>query len=58
MNLTVKVIIGMLLGIVVGLAINLGGLNAPGSPRSARAARSCRSAPYCRLTRTGISPVP
>lgn len=31
MSLTVKVLVGMLLGIVVGLAINLGGLNAPGS---------------------------
>jgi Na+/H+-dicarboxylate symporter len=31
MNLTVKVIIGMLLGIAVGLAINLSGLNATGS---------------------------
>ena len=31
MNLTVKVLLGMALGIVVGLVINLGGLNAAGS---------------------------
>lgn len=31
MNLTVKVIVGMALGIVVGLAINLSGLNSEGS---------------------------
>ena len=31
MNLTLKVIIGMMLGIIVGLGINLTGLNAPGS---------------------------
>lgn len=30
MSLTVKVIVGMLLGIVVGVSINLSGLNAPG----------------------------
>jgi Na+/H+-dicarboxylate symporter len=31
MSLTVKVLVGMALGILVGLIINLGGLNAPGS---------------------------
>ncbi len=31
MNLTVKVIVGMVLGIIVGLGINLAGLNAAGS---------------------------
>ncbi|MFW5425632.1 MAG: dicarboxylate/amino acid:cation symporter [Methylophagaceae bacterium] len=31
MSLTVKVLFGMALGIIVGLIINLGGLNAPGS---------------------------
>ncbi|WP_374682666.1 dicarboxylate/amino acid:cation symporter [Accumulibacter sp.] len=31
MNLTVKVLLGMALGIVVGLVINLGGMNAAGS---------------------------
>ncbi len=31
MSLTVKVLLGMALGIIVGLIINLGGLNAPGS---------------------------
>lgn len=31
MSLTAKVLLGMALGIVVGLVINLGGLNAPGS---------------------------
>ncbi len=31
MSLTVKVLVGMALGIIVGLIINLGGLNAPGS---------------------------
>ena len=31
MSLTVKVLLGMALGIIVGLFINLGGLNAPGS---------------------------
>ena len=31
MNLTVKVLLGMALGIVVGLAINLGGLSPAGS---------------------------
>ena len=31
MNLTVKVLLGMALGIVVGLAINLSGMNAAGS---------------------------
>lgn len=31
MNLTMKVLVGMVLGIIVGLAINLTGLNAPGS---------------------------
>ncbi len=31
MTLTVKVLIGMVLGVIVGLAINLGGLNTPGS---------------------------
>jgi Na+/H+-dicarboxylate symporter len=31
MTLTVKVVIGMVLGIIVGLAINFAGLNAPGS---------------------------
>lgn len=31
MNLTVKVIVGMALGIVVGLAINFSGLNSEGS---------------------------